>query len=301
MPNNKEFVERLLSTTLKWDKDAVAALYTDADRETLADDAPDKVLAAYSEHLDTVRQDASGDKDEQFKFGERKTNDAWRKAVKALGVKTDKKEPSEVLAELMAIKGSTVEITEDVVKKHPAYLNLETEHVNLKNGMEQTLAEKLAAKDAEHTRERMLSQVIETAEAQLLGMKPILSKDPTRAKNQRLPFIQELRSLNYQALEGNGDSPFLLLDNEGKRLNDKLGHPVKFTDKVKEIGEKYFDFEAGEQRSNMGDPDKGTSNKSMGVVPKDPTERADFLYKIANDPTISKERREEVLRAVAAG
>jgi hypothetical protein len=299
MPTPKEAFERLLSTTLKMDADAVAALYTDADRETLADDATDKVLAKYTEHIESVRSSAVADKEEQFKFGERKAHKEWRETVKALGVKSDKKDPKDVLAELLALKG-TAEVTEDAVKLSPVYRNLETEFVKLKDGVDQTIQEKLAAKDAEHQRDRILSQVGQEAETFVLGRKPILSKDPLKAKNQLRPFIEEVKGFSYQVEDNGGNRAFLLIDQSGKRLEDKLGHPLKYTDKWNEIADKYFDFEQSTERSTAGDPDKGTNKAITVELPKDPNERADFLFKVQRDPTIPKEKVNEILKAAAA-
>lgn len=297
MPSPKEVLERLLPATLKWGEDAVAALYTDADRETLADDAADKILVAFSEHIESVRKETA---EEQFKFGERKAHKDWRDTVKALGVKSDKKDPKDVLSELMNVKGSP-EVNDDVVKKHPAYLGLEQEFLGLKNGMEQTIQEKLAAKDAEHQRERTNAQVRDMARKFLLELKPILPKDPKKAEAQIQPYLDKVISYNYQPLEGNAESPFLLLDNEGKRLNDKLGHPVKPIDKFRELAEERFDFETAEKRTSAGDPGNGAVKGADKLeLPADPTLKAKMLFELQTDPTATQEKVAEVLKMATA-
>lgn len=300
MPSIKEGFERLLSATLKLDDTQAAALYTDADRETLTDDAVEKLEGLFAKHIDTVKTSVKSDGEEQFKYGERKANDEWRKAVKALGIKTDKKDAAGILSDLMATRGSTT-LTEDDLKKHPSYLSLEQELLKAKESAEEAVKAAIAQKDAEHQRDRINARVREQAETFLMTMKPVLSKDPAKAKNQLAVYLNEVTSHQYQ-VDDSADNAFLLLDKSGKRLEDKLGHPVKPQDIWKDIGNKYYDFETTTERSALGNPDKGGAAKKPVTVelPKDPDERAAVLFKINRDPSVTPEQRAEILKAAQA-
>jgi len=276
------------------DEVAVAALLNEADRELYNDDAPEVFAKEFAAHLETVKKSSY---DEGFQTSERKVNKEWRDAGKALGVKSDKKDAKDFLSDLIGIKGN-VEVTEDVVKKSPLFIQLEQENLGLKNGFDTKIKEAIDAKDAEYQRERTLSLVTEKADEFLLSLKPILSKDPLKAKNQRKPFHDELRSLNYQVLDSDQNS-FLMLDQSNKRLEDKFGHPVKFTDQMKVIAEKYFDFEQGEQRSSAGDPAKGTAKTSTVALPTDPKELQKFLFNAQNDPNMKPEQLTALLAEVS--
>lgn len=165
----------------------------------------------------------------------------------------------DLVKEIVAAKaGSSTggEVTEDAVKKHPAFLE-----------MERGFKKQLTDKDTEHaTKVQELENsskknetfygVRQQAVDLLQSFKPVESKNPTVASNLKNMFAESLKSYDFEA---QADGSYLVLK-DGKRYDDAHGHAVDFKDVVKQIAGNFYEFEENSGGSNGGndnDKDKG--------------------------------------------
>ena len=298
MPEANEVLKGVLSTLYKQDDEGVASLFKEDG--ALVDDAFDRIKALDETRVTTLRNGVEDAKKEQFKYGERKANEKWENAIKGHGVKSDKQGP-QLLDELIAAKASKTEITDDIVKTLPIYRDLETKTTQLTETFEQRLADALKAKDTEIQRGRTLEEVRDYATSIVAEMRPVgLPKDPTKAKAFLSPLFAKIEAYEYQVQGDSGKRTFLPIKPDGSRLEDSHAHQMPFDALVKQTANQIWEFEQGEERSNMGDPNKGASKQIAGDVPTDPDKLAQFLYDLQRDPSVTPEKRNAVLKEIKA-
>lgn len=281
----KDFIKGALSTAYQLDDTGVASLFNEDG--SVKDDALDTFKELDEKRVSKLKGDPDKHKkalQDQYSRGKRETMEGFERDLKdKFGTNSDK-QGIELVEEILAAKQPKGEtLTDDAVKKHPLYLQLERAREADKQEHTKTLEAKLKEKDAEHQRERITALVLEEASTEFEKLRPILSKDPERARNQRKLLEDELRSISYQVEDNGGKRTFLLLDKEGNRLEDKHGHPITLAEKVKDVAGKYYDFQESEQRSSAGDPDKGTAKKGANgaFTLKKPTTRAEKQAEMA--------------------
>ncbi len=118
--------------------------------------------------------------------------------------------------------------------------------------------------------------------AEFESLNPILPEDPKKAKALKDILINELKRNKYQKVE---DS-YIPLKDDGTPLQDNHANNVPFTDHVKGIAERYFDFKKAEERSSPGNkPVPGQGAKVR--VPKD---KDDYVEMMRDNTLTSAER-----------
>jgi N-acetyl-anhydromuramyl-L-alanine amidase AmpD len=189
-------------------------------------------------------------------------------------------------------KKTDKDLTEDAVKKHPAYVQAVDAHKKALETVAKEWQDKLDAHVKTQTVEKTFSTVSEKALSLLDSRKPVLSQDATKAANQKQLLIKELKAKGYQFEDQNGT--LVVLDKDGKLLEDAHGHRVTFEAVVNEISDSLYDFQVSKEgRSAPHQDDKsgktGTQAKKpyTGVMPKTEDE---YIKQIADEKTPLAER-----------
>lgn len=271
-----EFLESYLSTTLKLDKAGVAALF-EADGSPKAD-AIQSLLDKDKARVTTLTK---GKFDEGHKAATLKVKTDFEKELKEkFGVDSDKVgvELVETIIEAKTPKGDA--ITEEQVKKHKAYLDL-NESINTR------VKEAVKAKETEFNnyktqveRNQSLSVVKQKALTLFESYKPILSSDPVKASNQKEAFLRQFEQGNYR-LDG---ERIIMLNPDGTDKTDAHANRIEFETFVKETAASLYDFQATDPKSSPGSGGAGGgAGAGKPVVVKD---EADFekQYLAASTP-----------------
>jgi len=161
-------------------------------------------------------------------------------------------------------------LTEDEIKKTPAYIARELE---LKENYDAELnAANKALEDykSEIARSQSFSAQATQTERFFLDLNPVLSADKAKAKRQTELFINDIMSHNHTTVDG------ILIDKDGKRVEDKHGNPVTFEAFVKLEAQKVYDFQTQSPRKNTGNNNNG--NVSFTV----PTNAREYSIALAN-------------------
>lgn len=147
---------------------------------------------------------------------------------------------------------------------------------------------KWTERDAKEQRERTLMTVKDKAKTILDGLKPVLSSDPDRARNQLGFFYSELEKNGYDI---DGDSIYVM-DAEGKRVETDQGKAKRFDDYVKETAAKLYDFQVSDQKTNAGNVAKDTKQGGGAVVkPANRKEYTAQMQQLADDHTMKPEEK----------
>lgn len=189
------------------------------------------------------------------------------------------------IAESKAPKGG--ELTDESVKKHPLYVSLErAKTTELK---ELTDSHKAELEKVQKTQQKasVVSSVTKSAMGYFDSFNPVLSEDKVRATNQRNEFAKKFADYDYEPISGSND--YVILDKDGKRLEDGHGNALTLEAFTRQLAEPVFDFAVQNPKGNSGN-----EGKAGGAV-KAPNNEDEYNTAIFN--ASSPEERAEITAA----
>lgn len=222
------------------------------DGEDLKDTAADELLSAIGTKLTTAKQGETEAFNKGFKKAEAKYKAEAENTIKGvLGVEIGEgEELSDVVAKWHSENKKKSTFTDDDVKKHPLYRQLEKERVP-KEEHEKVLGEFEWYKQQAAKRE-VLAQVKPKVWSTVAAMNPKLPTDQSVAETYKTMFLNNFDSYDYQI-----ENDDILILKEGKRVEDSFGNPLKFQDFVKSNATKYFEFQKQEPTGGAGNKNDG--------------------------------------------
>jgi hypothetical protein len=197
------------------------------------------------------------------------------------GISSDKK-GIDLVDEIITEKSKPqkLELEEDKVKAHPAFIKMRDEYEKKIKETDTTWKKKYEDRDESIAKEQMFKSVLDKAKAQVTTLKPILPKDPAKAEKQMELLILELAKHEYKA---DADNKGLIILKEGKPLDDAHGNRIHFDQLVKNIATGIWDFEEGQQRSGAGNNNDGTGAGKKNLNVKVPKNDQEYMEAIANE------------------
>lgn len=289
MPELKEFLTGVLLKTLNIDETGVGELFN-ADG-TIKDDAEATILGWDAEKVKTIKDNSKKQfLDEGYKKAQSEVLSKFEESLKIkTGFKSDKKGIDLVLDYASSIQKEG-EITEDTLKKHPKVLTwLEEKEAAIATA--KTDGETaLNTFKAEISKKEAFGVVAQKALELFHKEKPVLSKDPIKAKKQEELLIKELKEYDYEVQEGR-----IVVLKEGKVYENQQGHSIKFDELVKSTASSYFDFHAADAKAAPGNkvPPVGQAKTFNFEVPKNAEEYSAAI----SDTSKSLEERQAIDKA----
>lgn len=302
--DEKNILLAFLAKQFGMTEDAAAdLLYTkseeDDTKSVLKKDALNDLLAKDAERvkkLKTVATDKTAIYDEAYADAKKKVlAKAEKSLAKKYGIegenfKLDTLVQDIVTKQTEGLKGDKLD--EDAVKKHPTYLALERAKTEEAETLKTQHEEAVKKIQTEYARTETLGNVKGKVLSLFDGLKPVLSKDATRAVNQRTDFADRFGNYNY---EKDGDR-YLVLDAEGKRMEDAHGNPVYLDKFVQNEAAKLYDFQVQNPKGSAGNGDGSTGGGSGTTnIPKSEDE-----YNMAILEATTTEERETITAAYEA-
>lgn len=289
----KDLINGFLSKTLNIDAAGVASLYNEDG--SLKDNALQTILEKDADRVKSIKPDTTDIFNDAHKKAKAEVmKNLEKEFAEKTSFKSDKKGIELFLAyaeEQRKKAGDT--ITEDEIKKHPTY-------ISAVDKLTQEKEEAVAAKEKEfndfkqeQSKRETFSSVSSKALEVFNSLKPMLSKDAAKAKNQMEDFVAKLKSYDYEI---QGDKVVVLKD--GKVVEDAHGHRISFENIVKETAHKYYDFYEIEQRQSSGNgkqEQNGQAAKKIEV----PTNEKEYAA-VISDPTIDVKERRAISEAYKA-
>lgn len=263
MSNEKEILFGFLTKALNKSEDEIKGIiYTDNDE--LNENALDTLISVDANRIKKYKEEGTKLFDNGYKKAQKEIlSDYESKLKETFGIDTDKI-GDDLLTEIKVKTSKTTvsELTDDVVTKHPKFLEREKQ---LRKEKELAIAEKeneFTKFKSEIERTTRVKSVKEKAADILLSLNPVLSKDAKKAENQKKMFLDTFDKFDYQIESDNS----ILILKEGQRLETANFHPVNFTDFVKEQAESLFDFNAQSAKVGTGNSnEKKPANKAGGI------------------------------------
>ena len=294
----KTIITGLLSKAYNFDNGKIAELFKDGETELSEQQQTEilnKILEIDAQRVENIKK--SVDKKDAFQDGFKKAKSEvltdFEKGLKEkFGVESDKT-GLELVEEVVSKKsegGQNGDITEDAIKRSKVFQDMES---NLKRQIKQTETDyqtKINEIQDGYKAEQTFSNVSQKALQIFNGLNPILPQNKTVADNQVKFFVNTLKDFKFDVQ----DERIVVMDKDGKVLEDGHGNSRSFEDIVKETASGLFEFKAnngGSGSGNGGQGQGGSGSSYAGNVPKTFEE----LEKVMSDTSISIEDRSNIM------
>lgn len=293
----KTIITGLLSKAYNFDNGKIAELFKDGETELSEQQQTEilnKILEIDAQRVENIKK--SVDKKDAFQDGFKKAKSEvltdFEKGLKEkFGVESDKT-GLELVEELVSKKseGGQGDLTEDVIKRSKVFQDMES---NLKKQVTTVKTEyetKINEIQDGYKAEKTFSNVSQKALQIFNGLNPILPQNKTVADNQVKFFVNTLKDFKFDVQ----DERIVVMDKDGKVIEDGHGNSRSFEDIVKETASGLFEFKAnngGSGSGNGGQGQGGSGSSYAGNVPKTFEE----LEKVMGDNSISIEDRSNIM------
>lgn len=293
----KTIITGLLSKAYNFDNGKIAELFKDGETELSEQQQTEilnKILEIDAQRVENIKK--SVDKKDAFQDGFKKAKSEvltdFEKGLKEkFGVESDKT-GLELVEELVSKKseGGQGDLTEDVIKRSKVFQDMES---NLKKQITTVKTEyetKINEIQDGYKAEQTFSNVSQKALQIFNGLNPILPQNKTVADNQVKFFVNTLKDFKFDVQ----DERIVVMDKDGKVIEDGHGNSRSFEDIVKETASGLFEFKAnngGSGSGNGGQGQGGSGSSYAGNVPKTFEE----LEKVMSDTSISIEDRSNIM------
>ena len=294
----KTIITGLLSKAYNYDNGKIAELFKDGETELSEEKQTEilnKILEIDAHRVENIKK--SVDKKDAFQDGFKKAKSEvltdFEKGLKEkFGVESDKT-GLELVEEVVSKKsegGQGGDVTEDAIKRSKVFQDMES---NLKKQVTTVKTEyetKINEIQDGYKAEKTFSNVSQKALQIFNGLNPILPQNKTVADNQVKFFVNTLKDFKFDVQ----DERIVVMDKEGKVIEDGHGNSRSFEDIVKETASGLFEFKAnngGSGSGNGGQGQGGSGSSYAGNVPKTFEE----LEKVMSDTSISIEDRSNIM------
>ena len=294
----KTIITGLLSKAYNFDNGKIAELFKDGETELSEDQQKEilqKLLDEDAKRVEAIKKsvDTKPAFQDGFKKAQGEILTKFEKDLKEkFGIESDKM-GLELVEELVSKKsegGQGGDLTEDAIKRSKVFQDMES---NLKKQITTVKTEyetKINEIQDGYKAEQTFSNVSQKALQIFNGLNPILPQNKTVADNQVKFFVNSLKDFKFDVQ----DERIVVMDKDGKVLEDGHGNSRSFEDIVKETASGLFEFKAnngGSGSGNGGQGQGGSGSSYAGSVPKTFEE----LEKVMSDTSISIEDRSNIM------
>lgn len=294
----KTIITGLLSKAYNFDNGKIAELFKDGETELSEDQQKEilqKILDEDAKRVEAIKKsvDTKPAFQDGFKKAQGEILTKFEKDLKEkFGIESDKM-GLELVEELVSKKsegGQGGDLTEDAIKRSKVFQDMES---NLKKQITTVKTEyetKINEIQDGYKAEQTFSNVSQKALQIFNGLNPILPQNKTVADNQVKFFVNTLKDFKFDVQ----DERIVVMDKDGKVLEDGHGNSRSFEDIVKETASGLFEFKAnngGSGSGNGGQGQGGSGSSYAGSVPKTFEE----LEKVMSDTSISIEDRSNIM------
>ena len=294
----KTIITGLLSKAYNFDNGKIAELFKDGETELSEDQQKEilqKLLDEDAKRVEAIKKsvDTKPAFQDGFKKAQGEILTKFEKDLKEKFSLESDKMGLELVEELVSKKsegGQGGDVTEDAIKRSKVFQDMES---NLKKQVTTVKTEyetKINEIQDGYKAEKTFSNVSQKALQIFNGLNPILPQNKTVADNQVKFFVNTLKDFKFDVQ----DERIVVMDKDGKVLEDGHGNSRSFEDIVKETASGLFEFKAnngGSGSGNGGQGQGGSGSSYAGNVPKTFEE----LEKVMSDTSISIEDRSNIM------
>lgn len=296
--NALSVLKGLLSKAYKLDDGKLSEIFD-------AEGATDATVSQALEDLDILRvsqlKKQNADNKDSFNQGYAKalkeSREKFEKEIKDSFEVDSENTGLDLINEIVTLKApaggqGSATVTDDDVKKHPVYQNMEKTFKKQLKDVQDDYTTKLTEVETQAKRNETFHSVRENAATILEKMNPVLAKNPTVANTVKGLFFDTLKGFDYERQE---DGTFMVMK-DGKVQQDGHGHTKSFEDIVKGIAGNFFEFQENSGGQNAGNQNIGGGAGGGGAAGKT-FKSAKEAMEYASDTSLPLADRQAALKA----
>ena len=284
--DQKESLLYLATKQFNLTEDEATALLIEG--EELKDNAVDLLLEADKARIQKLKDDRTTRYNEGFQTAEKKFKTQAEAEFKELtgykGTEGNFKDMFQLwYADEKKKLATKKEVSEDDIKRHPLYIDLETKTIpkDQYNELQKSFDEFKTSQQ----RSQVMGVVTGRAWDVVAAKNPILSENQTVAENRKRDFLAKFSGYDYDLQDGK-----IIVLKDGKRLEDEHGNLKPFDAVVLELAALNFDFRAQGDKGNAGNDNKGSG--SGVIISEKPTTAPEYHAALDKWNGSSKEHAE---------
>lgn len=239
----------------------------------LAENYADVILEADKARIQKLKEERTTKYNEGFQTAEKKFKSYAEETFKKLTGYTGDEGNFEDMFQLWYANekkklSTKKEVTEDDIKRHPLYIDLETKTIPKEkyDELQRSFDEFKTAKQ----RAEVMGVVTERAWSVVAAKNPILSENQTVAENRKRDFLAKFSGFDYDLQDGK-----IVVLKDGKRLEDEHGNLKPFESVVLDLANLNFDFRAQDDKGNAGNNNRGGGTSGVVLTLK-PTTKEEY-------------------------
>lgn len=294
----KTIITGLLSKAYNQDSGKIAELLKNGEElsEEQQTEILNKILELDTQRVENIKKSVSTKEfiEQGYNKAKKEVLTKFEDELKAkFGIESDKtgQDLVDFIVSEKAEKGGSGEgLTEDAIKRSKFYQDLESKSKKELAELKTTYEKQIEDINNGHNYEKTFSEVSQKALTIFNGLNPILPQSKTVADNQVKIFVDSLKGFKFEKQ----DDRIVVMDSEGKVVQDAHGNSRSFEDIVKEQASGLFEFKANNGGSGSGNGNGGQgggSGNGSHTIPKTFEE----LEKVMGDNSISIEDRSNIM------
>jgi hypothetical protein len=291
----KKIFMGLLSTALKLDEGQIAELIDETGEDVNEDSILAKVLAVDTARVNKLAPKKGMTYQDGYSKALAETMTKFEKELRETYGLTSETKGLDLVAEILSQQTTDTPATEDAVKKHPAYINMQRE---FKRQLDAAKAEGTSAVEAVKTqfaKEKAGVVIRDRGLKHLSGLNPNLPEDKEIAEFQLAAFFDAIHKAYDFDLQG---EDIIVNTKEGQVATDAHGHNVEYNDVIADYGLKFF----GAKKNNGGNAPGNKNDSRQSAPPKKgypagvqrPT-TFDAAVAMSRDPKFTLDERRAIL------
>src|SRR5574344_1651530 len=232
----KKILIGLLSKAYNIDESKFTDLENSIEGEGKEDALIDSLAAFDVQKVDDLKSQINKAREEGIGRGTKESlTNFEKKLIEAFGLEDSNSKGIDLVKEIVqkhvSDKGGK-QLTDEEVKRHPLFLDLEERRRKEIAETEQTWQSKYNELNSSIERNQKLSKVKQKVNEILTGLNPILPTSENARQNQLNQFLSQFESLNYQIEDDKGR--IVILDENGSPLTDNHNNIIQLDSFVKE-------------------------------------------------------------------
>lgn len=259
----KSILTGLLSKAYKMDNGKIAELLQDGE-DVDQGKVLDELLNFDASRVDNIKKtiDTSGKFQEGYAKAKKEVREDFEKEIKEKYQIESDKIGTDLIDSVLTDRLSKVEtkgkLTDDDVKRHPVFQDLESRYKTDIKAKENEWMEKVNEIQNQHKTEKTFSVVRNKGLQMLDSLNPVLPTNAEIAGNQKNWFLNALKDYEFDLQENDR----IVVMKDGKVVTDQHGNSLDFPELIKGTASKFFEFQQNNGGANSGNGNEGVQQGS---------------------------------------
>lgn len=293
--NYEKILHGVLSKTLNVDDGKFAELIKNGESELSESEIISQLLKLDVDRVKAIKDETGKEKfQEGFKKSKKEVLEALETEMKEKFNIESSKTGLDLVNEIVEKTSKpNSEVTEDAIRRSKLFLDLESKLKSEIKDLKTQHQNEVDTIRKSYEGEKILSSVNANAMKILNELNPILPSNATIAENQKKAFLNQFKDFGFELQ----DDRIVVLDKDGKVLQDEHGNTKTFDEIVKAKASNFFELAQNNGGSGSGNGGQDGQSSSGGNSSVKMPKTLEELTNIMNDDSIDGTEKLKIAEA----